>query len=203
MDRLKALLLAGAMSLGMASALAQTQGAMRVRGEVTGFDGQVLQVRTREGQTLKLDVAVDATVNVLTALKITDIKQGDFVGVTAIRRETGRPLVALEVHLFPEAQRGTGEGHRKWDLRPGSTMTNANIAAIVDTNDGKQLTLSYKGGSQKIVVPPDTPIVTFKPADKSLLKPGAQVFIIPRQAEDGSLTAQRIQVGEGGMKPPM
>jgi hypothetical protein len=134
---------------------------------------------------------------------MSDIKQGSFVGVTAIQKGPGTPLQAREVHLFPEAQRGTGEGHYDWDLEPGSSMTNANVDAIVNTNNGKELTLSYKGGSQKIIVPQGVPIVTFKPADKSVLKAGAQVFIITQQAADGSLTAQRILIGKDGMKPPM
>ena len=107
------------------------------------------------------------------------------------------------MHLFAEAQRGTGEGHYDWDLEPGSSMTNANVDAIVNTNDGKELTLSYKGGSQKIIVPQDVPIVTFKPADESMLKAGAELFIITQQVDDGSLTAQHILVGKDGMKPPM
>lgn len=203
MGKLKALLLAGAILLGMANALAQPQIFVRVRGAVTGFDGHELQVKTRAGKALKIGVGEGTGISVLSEIEMRDIRQGSFVGVTAIRREAGKPLVALEVHLFPEAQRGAGEGHREWDLEPGSTMTNANIEAIVDTNDGKELMLVYQGGSQKIVVPPGTPLVTFRPADKSLLKAGAQVFISASQASDGSLTAQRIQVGEGGMKPPM
>lgn len=199
----KVLLLAGLIIFCLPNALAQSQPAMRIRGAITGFDGHELQVKTREGKELKVNVADNTRINVLFALRMSDIKQGDFVGVTAIPRGAGASLQALEVHLFAEAQRGTGEGHYDWDLEPGSSMTNANIDAIVNTNNGKELTLSYKGGSQKIVVQPGVPIVTFKPAEKSLLKAGAQVFIIARQATDGSLTAQSINIGKGGMTPPM
>jgi len=199
----KVLLLAGLIIFGLPNALAQSQPAMRIRGSITGFDGHELQVKTREGKELKVNVADNTRINVLTALKMSDIKQGDFVGVTAIPRGPGTPLQALEVHLFAEAQRGAGEGHYDWDLEPGSSMTNANIDAIVNTNNGKELALSYKGGSQKIIVRPGVPIVTFKPAEKSLLKAGAQVFIIARQAADGSLTAQSVNIGKGGMTPPM
>jgi hypothetical protein len=150
-----------------------------------------------------VNVTDNTKINVLSTLRMSDIKQGSFVGVTAIQKGPGTPLQAREVHLFPEAQRGTGEGHYDWDLEPGSSMTNANVDAIVNTNNGKELTLSYKGGSQKIIVPQGVPIVTFKPADKSVLKAGAQVFIITQQAADGSLTAQRILIGKDGMKPPM
>jgi hypothetical protein len=203
MGKVRALLLAVAFLFGMANALAQSQPSMRVRGAITGFDGHELQVKTRGGTALKMIVTDDTKINVLSPLKMSDIKQGSFVGVTAVRRRHGASLLAREVHLFPEELRGTGEGHREWDLEPGSTMTNANVEAIVNTNNGKELTLVYEGGSQKIAVPKDVPIVTFKPADKSLLKAGAQVFVITQQAPDGSLTAQHIQVGKGRMKPPM
>lgn len=202
MNKIKVLLVC-TIIFGLSNALAQPQPAMRVRGVITGFDGHELLVKTREGRELKMNVADTTRINVVSALQMSDIKQGGFVGVTAIRKEPGTPLRALEVHLFAEAQRGAGEGHYDWDIEPGSSMTNANIDATVNTNDGKELALSYKGGSQKIVVPQGTPIVTFEPAGKSLLKAGAQAFIITRQAADGGLTAQSISVGENGMKPPM
>lgn len=198
----KTLLLMVAVLFGM-NALAQSQPSMRIRGAVTGFDGHELQVKTRGGTALKMSVSGDTRISILSPVRLSDIKQGSFVGVTAVRQGSGTALLAREVHLFPEELRGTGEGHRDWDLEPGSTMTNANVDAVVDTNNGKELTLVYKGGSQKIVVTKDVPIVTFMPADKSLLKAGAQVFIVAQQAADGSLTAQHIQVGKGRMKPPM
>jgi hypothetical protein len=203
MNKVKALLLVGTIFFGLVNALAQSQPTMRIRGAVTGFDNHELQVKTREGKDLKVNVTDNTKINVLSTLRMSDIKQGSLVGVTAIQKGPGTPLKAREVHLFTEAQRGTGEGHYDWDLEPGSSMTNANVDAIVNTNNGKELTLSYKGGSQKIIVPQGVPIVTFKPADKSVLKAGAQVFIITQQAADGSLTAQRILVGKDGMKPPM
>lgn len=203
MNRFNALLLVGSIFFGLANAQTQSQPPMRVRGVITGFDGHELQVKTREGKGLKINIAEDTKINLLYLVKMSDIKAGSFVGVTAIPRGPGGPLQALEVHLFAEAQRGTGEGHYDWDLEPGSTMTNANVDAIVSTNDGKELTLSYKGGSQKIIVPQNVPIVAFQPADKSLLKAGAQIFCSTRQAADGSLIAQRISVGKDGLKPPM
>ncbi len=203
MNKVNALVFAGTILFGLTNALAQPQPTIRIRGAVTAFDGHELQVKTREGKELKMNLADDTKVNVLSALKMSDIKQGSFVGVTAIQHGPGTPLQAREVHVFPESLRGTGEGHYDWDLEPGSSMTNANVDAIVNTNTGEELTLSYKGGSQKIVVPKGIPIVTFTPADKSLLKAGARVFIITQQAADGSLTAQRMLVGKNGMKPPM
>jgi len=203
MIKFKAPLLLGFIVFGLMSALALAQNSVRVRGAITGFDGHVLAVKTREGNDLKVNISDDTAVNSIFAQQMSDIKQGRFVGVTAIRKSPQSSLYALEVHIFPETSRGMGEGHRDWDLEPGSTMTNANIDAIVEGNDGKELTLSYKDGKQKIIVPPGTPVVTFMPGDKSLLKAGAQVFFVAQPAADGTLTAQRIQVGKDGMKPPM
>lgn len=176
---------------------------MRIRGTITAVDGPLLQVTSREGTQLKIDTTGHTRISMLTALKLADIKQGSFVGVTAIQHGPGTPLQAREVHVFAEAQRGTGEGHYPWDLEPGASMTNANVDAIVDTNDGKELTLSYKGGSQKISVTEGTPVVAFTPGDRSLLKPGAQIFCIAVPEADGHLTAEHISVGADGMRPPM
>ncbi len=216
MNIIKVMLLGGALLLGAGAALAEAPAAappngspppgqplpnQRIRGTVTAFDGKVLHVTSREGQALALGVPGDAKINMLSPLTMSDIKPGSFVGVTAILRAGA--LQALEVHVFPESMRGTGEGHYDWDLEPGSTMTNANVDAIVTTNNGEKLTLSYKGGSQEIVVPANTPIITFAPVAASQLKPRAQVFIIARRNPDGSLDALRILVGEGRIKPPM
>lgn len=213
MNKFNALLLASAMLLGVTNALAQSQPAAnappgsqpaaRVRGVITAFDGNSLEVHTREGNMLHLNVPDSAKINVLSPLKMSDIKQGSFIGVTAVLRGPGPTREAVEVHVFPESMRGTGEGHYDWDLQPGSTMTNANVDAMVVTKRGKELTLGYKGGSQKIIVPPHVPVVTFTPADKSLLKAGAPVFIIAQHEADGSLTALRVLVGRHGLKPPM
>lgn len=182
----------------MAYALAEP--ALRIRGVVTRLEGDQLQVQTRDDQNLSLNAA-DAKISELSALKLSDIKPGSFVGVTAVPQ--GKTLRALEVHLFPEAMRGTGEGHYPWDLKPNSTMTNANVDAVVQEKKGRELELSYQGGKQQIFVPRGVPIVTFKPGDRSLLKAGAQVFIIADRAADGSLVARRIQVGSKGVRPPM
>jgi len=203
MNKMKTLLLVGTMMLGLVNALAQPQPPIRIRGIVTAFDGQELQVKSREGQDVRIHMADTTKVSILAPIKLADIKAGSFVGVTALQNGPGNSLQALEVHLFPEALRGTGEGHYAWDLEPGSSMTNANVDAIVNINDGKELVLSYKGGNQKIIVPQGVPLVTFIPSDKSQLTPGAKVLVITQQAEDGSLTALRINVGKGGMKPPM
>jgi hypothetical protein len=133
---------------------------------------------------------------------LSDIKQGSFVGVTAMPRADGSQS-ALEVHIFPEAMSGSGEGHYPWDLRPQSTMTNANIEQVVTAVDGPTLTLKYKDGEKKIFVPADTPIVVYVPGDKSDLKPGAKVFIIAIKQPDGTLQGRAWRVGRDGVTPPM
>jgi hypothetical protein len=123
------------------------------------------------------------------------------------RTDFGKPdgsQRALEVLIFPEAMRGTGEGHYPWDLRPQSTMTNANVEQTVTGVDGQTLTVKYKGGEKKIIVPPDVPIVTFVPGDKADLKPGTKIFIgAAKKLPDGTLQAARVNYGKDGLTPPM
>ena len=133
---------------------------------------------------------------------LSDIKQGSFVGVTAMPKADGS-MSALEVHIFPESMRGTGEGHYPWDLRPQSTMTNANVDQIVAAVDGRTLTLKYKDGEKKIFIPADAPIVTYAQGDKNDLKPGAKVFIIAAKQPDGTLQGRAWRVGRDGLTPPM
>lgn len=201
MNTLKVLLMAGLVMA--ATAQAQVPSSIRVRGTITELAGTEMQVKTREGNDVTLSITPGTRISVLYPRKLRDIKQNSFVGVTAIPRDPGSPLVALEVHIFAEAQRGTGEGHYGWDLEPGSSMTNANVDAIVKRRNGNELTLSYKDGSQKIIVPPDTPVISFKTADRTVLTTGAQIFCIAQRAENGSLTALHVSVGANGMKPPM
>jgi len=197
------LLLVSAIVFGSVEAQAQSALSVRVRGTITGFDGHELQVKSRDDKKLHIDITDATKIKTVVAHKLSDIKQGSFVGVTAIRKVMHGPLVAREVHIFPEAQRGVGEGHYAWDLEPGSTMTNANVDAIVHTKAGTELTLSYKEGRRKIIVPRDVPIVSFRPADKSALRKGMQIFCIAQESANGSLKAKHISVGKNGMKPPM
>jgi hypothetical protein len=203
MKNIRTWLALGTMLLGVTVALAQTQPPIRIRGTITAFDGNELQVKSREGQDVTLHMAENTKVNLLVPIHLSDIKEGSFVGVTALQNGPENSLQALEVHVFPEALRGTGEGHYAWDLEPGSSMTNANVDAIVNVNNGKELVLSYQGGSQKIIVPQGVPLVTFIASDRSQLIPGAKVLVITRREENGALTALRISVGKDGMKPPM
>lgn len=183
-------------------ALAQTPA--RIRGSIVSLNGQVLTVKTRTGAEVKVKLDDKYSVAAVVPIAISDIKQGSFVGAASMKQADGS-MKALEVLVFPEAMRGSGEGSYAWDLLPNSTMTNANVEAVVDGTSGREMTLTYKGeGKQKIVVPAGVPIVTFQPGDASLLKPGALVFIGGAKPEaDGSFTAGRVNVGKDGFKPPM
>jgi hypothetical protein len=130
------------------------------------------------------------------------IKEGAFVGIAALPKGDGT-FVAQELLIFPESDRGTGEGHYPWDLAPGSTMTNATVDVLVERPQGPLLTLRHKGGLVRVVVPTDVPIVTFGPGDRTMLQLGAHVFIPAQQQADGSVTATRVLVGRDGLVPPM
>ena len=176
-----------------------------IRGKITAVEGLSLKVATSGGE-VSVRFPEDVRVGGVAAAQLSEITAGNYVGTTAVKQADGN-LKALEVHIFPETSRGTGEGHRPWDLQPGSTMTNANVEQVeqvaVEKVQGQMLTLSYKGGQQKVFIPPGTPIVKNVPGDRSLLKAGTGVFIPAVQSEDGTLTATRITVGVGGIMPPM
>lgn len=177
---------------------ANAQQSMRIRGTITGVDGNVLSVKSRDGKDLKINLAENVGVATTKAITLKDLKPGDYVGTTAMKGADGR-LVAVEVHTIPKV---APEGHGPWDLQPGSTMTNAYVASTVQASGGEELTLQYKGGSQKILVPSGTPIVTNVPADRSALKKGEWVFLIAQVAPDGKMTAARVTVSKDGIKPP-
>jgi hypothetical protein len=186
-----------------AAALAQSAPMQRVRGAVEAVDGNVLKVKSREGADLTIRLADNVGVNWVVATALDQVKPGTFVGVAALPQSDGT-LKALEVLLFPEAMRGTGEGHYAWDLMPESTMTNATVADTVTEVQGAALKLKYKDGEKTIAVPKETPIVTFEPTDKGALRPGAKIFIAGAQKQpDGTLQAARVNVGKDGLTPPM
>lgn len=199
MKKIAVLVSAGALLL--ASAAAGAQAPMYVRGTVTGLSGDVLSVRSRDGKELKIRLSAKTAVVAAKALTLADIKPGDFVGPASRKRPDGS-LEAISVQVFPAALRGRiPEGHMPWDLEPGSTMTNATVARVVQASGGRELTLEYKGGSQKVLVPPTVPIFTTVPADRSLLVPGAYIFTAARAAPDGMLSTLRISVSKGGVRP--
>ena len=133
---------------------------------------------------------------------MSDIKVGSFIGTTTVPGPDGMPT-AVEVHVFPESMRGTGEGSRPYDLKPNSTMTNATVSESVVGNDGHTLLVKYKDGEKKVLVTPETPVVTYVPADKSDLKAGAKVIAFMKQLPDGSFETNRVSVGRDGLTPPM
>jgi len=193
-----AALVCGLLLAGAASA----QTPARIRGAVAALDGQTLTVKTREGPEVKIKLADNYAVAAVVPITMDQIKPGSFVGSAAMKQADGS-MKAVEVLVFPDAMRGANEGHYPWDLMPESTMTNATVEAVVDGTAGREMALSYKGGKQKIVVPAGVPVVTFEPGDKSLLVPGALVFVGAQRAADGSLSAARVNVGKNGFKPPM
>ena len=174
----------------------------RVRGTIEAVDGNVLSVKSRSGEDVKLRMTDDMRVVGIIKIALSDIKLGSFIGATTVAGPDGSQN-AVEVHVFPEDMRGTGEGSRPYDLRPNSTMTNATVAQTFAGNDGQTLTIKYKDGEKKVVVSPDTPVVTYVPADKSELKPGAKVIAFVKKLPDGMFETNRISVGRDGLTPPM
>jgi hypothetical protein len=199
MTRLRALLLSAAAMFAATVVDAQTQ--VRIRGTITAIDGEMLSVKSREGHDLKMTLAKDATFSYMKRLEIDDVKPGTPLGTAAVTGPDGK-IVALELHLFPAGRPVPNEGHRPWDLRPNSTMTNGTVSAVAVAGNGRELTLAYKDGSQRVVVPAGIPIVTAQQGDRSLLVAGEYAFIAASVAADGKITALRIQVSKDGVRPP-
>jgi hypothetical protein len=174
----------------------------RVRGTIEAVDGEVLAVKSRAGEDVKLHMTGDIKIVGITKIALSDIKVGSFIGTTTVPGPDGGNN-AVEVHVFPENMRGTGEGSRPYDLKPNSTMTNATVEQSVVGNDGHTLNIKYKDGEKKVVVPAETPVVTYVPADKSDLKPGAKVIAFMKKLPDGSFETNRVSVGRDGLTPPM
>jgi hypothetical protein len=184
-------------------AWAQQSPTMRIRGTIETVDGSLLTIKSRDGTELKVRVTDNVAVFGVAKTAMSEIKQGSYIGVSAMPEPDGTQR-ALAVHIFPESQRGAAEGFRPWDLRPNSTMTNATVAETVAGTDGHNILVRYKDGEKKVVVPPDTPIVTFVAGEKSELKPGAKIIIFSAtKKEDGTLEAARVNVGRDGITPPM
>ena len=194
------LLIAAVSALALAQAPANPP--VRIRGTVEKIDGQMLTVKATNGQSMTVKLADNYVVMGIAKASVADVASGKFIGTTTIGERNGG-LVALEIHIFPENMRGTGEGHHDWDLRPESKMTNANVADVKTMGKERMLTVQYKGGEKQILVPENAVVVAFTPADKSELKPGANVFVNSQRQADGSLTAPRVNVGLNGQVPPM
>lgn len=174
----------------------------RVRGTIESVYGDTMQVKSRSGEDVKLHIAPDLRVAGIVKISLADIKTGSFIGATTVPGPDGGAN-AVEVHVFPENMRGTGEGSRPYDLKPNSSMTNATVAESVVGNDGHTLLIKYKDGEKKIFVSADTPVVTYVPGEKADLKAGAKIIAFVKPLADGSLEANRISVGRDGLTPPM
>ena len=174
---------------------------IRLRGTVEKADATALVVKQRNGEITTLAYADNFVVSEVLAIDPAALQAGTFIGTAAVPAADGS-LSALEVLVFPEAARGTGEGHSPWDLQAGATMTNATVASIAAVNGVRTMTLRYKDGEKTIRVPEGVPIVTVKPGDRSLLVPGAKVMITA-QMRNGQPTALRAIAGRDGFQPPM
>jgi hypothetical protein len=184
-------------------AWAQQPPPVRIRGTIDAVDGSLLTIKSREGTDMKVRMTDNVAVFGVAKTALSEIKEGSYIGVTAMPEPDGTQK-AVAVHIFPENQRGAAEGFRPWDQRPGSTMTNATVAETVKGTDGQNILVKYKDGEKKVVVPPDTPIVTFVAGDKSEVKPGARIIIFGAvKKDDGVLEANRVNVGRDGITPPM
>jgi hypothetical protein len=175
----------------------------RVRGTLQKLDGTNLVIATKSGKETNVLLKDGAPVIAVTKGAMSDIKSNTFVGITAMPLPDGTQK-AVEVHVFEESLRGTGEGHYPWDLMPNSTMTNGAVAQQVQKVEGNTLQVKYKDGEKTIVVPSDAEVVNLVAGGKADLKTGAQVFI-PRweKQSDGTWQATVVVVGRDGITPPM
>ena len=180
------------LALMSASTLAQTD--VRVRGTITASDGKVFSVKSGDGRSVDIGLGEKTTIVFAQPIALSDIKPGDFLGVTSMKRADGA-LTAFEVRRFPKP---VNPGHRPVEGRDDQTMTNATVSAMVQSARGRELTLSYEGGSQKIVVPENASMSMLVPGDRSQLVPGAAVNLTAAPGPGGKMTAVRIQVG----RPP-
>jgi hypothetical protein len=187
--------------LAAGAASAQQPQTVRVAGTVESFDGQVLAIKSDKLGAGKVNLTGDAMVFGVSKATIADVKPGAFIGVGAMPQPDGSQR-AIQVTVFAEVQRGQGEGHRPWDARPNSTMTNGAVEQSVASVDGQAVMVKYKDGEQKIVIPPDADILAYAVGDKAELKPGAHIAIIRAvKKPDGSLEANRVNVGRGEVVP--
>jgi hypothetical protein len=189
------------LAIACAAAAAQSNPPVRLRGSVESFASPSLVIKERSGKVFTLTLPEATGIAEVIRSDITAIQPGSFIGTAALPRADGR-LESLEVVVFPEAARGTGEGHFPWDLKPDSSMTNATVADLARSSDGRALTLRYKDGEQKVIVPDGVPVVTLRPGDRSLIIPGAKVFIVA-DPEDGQFVVRRLLIGRNGLQPPM
>jgi hypothetical protein len=198
-NTIERLLAAAFLVFAVSPALAQEN--VRLRATIEKVDGPVYTVKNRDGMEWKLAVSDPPLYVAIAPATMADIKPGMFVGSAGMMREDGVQK-AIEVHIFPESMRGTGEGHYDWDLLPKSKMTNANVENMVTGSDGQVLSVKYKDGEKKLLVTPETVVVTYVPGSKDDLKPGTKIFVsAAKKQPDGSLQTPRITYGRNGVGP--
>jgi len=207
MSRRFKLLLASALATSTlaGAAFAQTPAApapSRLRGEIVSLTGDTLVFHRANADNVTIDFKSDVQVGAVKNVKLADIKPNTFVGVASLPGADGK-LTAKEVLVFPETMRGSGEGHYAWDLLPGSMMTNANVDTAVQSTSGRELTMSYKGGTKTVLVPEGVPVVTFTEATRADVVAGKKAFIVAKPVEPGKYTALRVIVEKDGVAPPM
>jgi hypothetical protein len=187
--------------LACGAAAAQVNPPVRLRGTVESYTGPKLVIRERSGNVVTLTLPEETGIAEVIPTDITSIQPGSFIGTAALPRADGK-LESLEIVVFPEAARGTGEGHYPWDLKPDSSMTNATVADLARSSDGRTLKLRYKDGEKTVVVPDGIPVVTLRAGDRSLIVPGAKVFVVA-EPNDDQFTVRRLLIGRNGFQPPM
>jgi hypothetical protein len=196
---------AAVLALVAVPAVAQTPTAttaVRVAGEVEKLDGNDLMINTKDGQAMTVTLNGDAAIYGVEKRTVADIKPGDFVASGGVKSTDGK-IHAVEVRIFPEALRGTGEGQRPWNVKPDGVMTNATVGMVSQSPEGGVIHVTYKDGTSEYTVGPDVPVLAYVAADRGLLKPGAAVVIVAQKKPDGTLTAGRVTAEKNGIKPPM
>jgi hypothetical protein len=195
-----------AFSLGLcatvSTGVAQQPAPVRLRGVIDATDGSTVQLKLRDGAIRVVHIADAARITATVKASLADIKTDSFVGITSVPDGHGGQR-AVEIHIFPDAMRGTGEGQRPWDLLPNSSMTNATVANAVAGVDGQTIKVKYKGGEAEVTTTPETQIVAMEKGDKSELKPGVAVVAMGPKRENGEIDATVINFGRDGVKPPM
>ena len=187
-------------AVGVTAVSAQQPQTVRIRGAIEKVDGDTVVVKANDGADVTLTLTANAQIVGVAKASLADIKAGSFVGSAAMPQPDGSQK-ALEVHIFAESQRGTGEGHRPYTI-PNSTMTNGTVGDLVTATDGGTLTVKYKEGEKKIVVPPGVPIVRYEIGDRSELRPGVHITALNAvKKADGSIEAPRLNVGRDGLVP--
>lgn len=193
--------LAVLLALACAAAAAQSAAPVRLRGTVESFAAEKLVIKERSGKVITLTLPEETGIGEVIPTDLSSIQPGSYIGTATTARADGK-LISLEVVVFPEAARGTGEGHYPWDLKAESSMTNATVADLARSSEGRTLTLRYKGGEKTVIIPDGVPIVTLRAGDRALIIPGAKVFIVA-EPNDDQFTVRRLLIGRNGLQPPM